>query len=123
MFDFLSYDVIRELSLFPAALTYALSTAVLVISFKVLKPKVLTWQTWWGSGAGFLWTHIVAVTIPFQGFVTWGIIEVLLRFNEPPSFRPLALIVLTSIINLGYLIIFRIELARLRLKRAGSSVV
>ena len=114
----MDFNIFRAIALFPAALTFALAIANLVVSFMVLRPKPLTWNTWWGSGAGFLWLHIVCVVVPFQGFVAWGMIEVIYRFGEnPPTFRAPLLIFLCTVISLGYVIIFRVELARLKIMR------
>lgn len=113
-------DVSRIVAYLMASITYALAIANLIISFKVLKPRPFTWKNFAGSGSGFIWLHILCVTLPFQGFVTWGIIEVHERFGMPLTWRAPALAVLCLIINVGYVIIYRIELARLGLQRVVS---
>lgn len=65
-------DVLRVLAVIVASTTYGLAVANLVVSFLVLRDKPFTWRHFLGTGGGFLWGHIVFVTVPFQGFVTWG---------------------------------------------------
>lgn len=110
-------DILRILALSTSGFTYALAMANLIISFQVLKPLPFTWKNFAGSGGGFIWLHIVCVVIPFQGFVTWGNIEVLDRLGTAGSWRPWCLLFFTVLISAGYLIIFRVEMARLRLKK------
>lgn len=116
----MTFDLLRFAAISAASPTYGLAVANLVVSFQVLRPRPFTWRNFAGSGGGFIWLHIVCVVIPFQGFVTWGIIEVRQRLGEPPTWRPWALAVLCLLITVGYVIIFRVELARLRLQRAVS---
>lgn len=111
--------LIRILAISIAGMTYGWAIANLIVSFKVLRPRPWTWQSFKGSGGGFIWLHIVCVVIPFQGFVTWGIWEVISRSHQPLTFRPVALFFLCAIINLGYVIIYRVELARLRIQQTG----
>lgn len=108
--------LVRTLAMLAAVATYVLAVANLMVSFAVLAAKPFSWRVFLGSGAGFLWSHIVFVTIPFQGFVTWGVIEVLHRSGEPLTWRAPLLLVLCLVMSVGYGIIFRVELARLRLK-------
>jgi len=110
-------DLIRALVFLPAGLTYGFAIANLIVSYRVLlKPHEFTWRTFI-SGGGFVWLHIVAVVVPFQGFVTWGCIEVALRFEEGMTWRGSLLAALCTTINIGYIIIYRVELSRLRMQR------
>ncbi len=109
-------DIFRGLALLAAISTYVLALANLMVSFAVLSSKPFSWRVFRGTGAGFLWAHVVFVTIPFQGFVTWGVVEVLQRAGDDLSWRTPLLLVLCLIMSVGYWIIFRIEVARLRLK-------
>lgn len=113
-------DVLRVLAVIVASTTYGLAVANLVVSFLVLRDKPFTWRHFLGTGGGFLWGHIAFVTVPFQGFVTWGIIEVVEREADPVTFRPFALLVLSALMSVGYVIIYRVELSRLKLKRAAE---
>lgn len=113
--------VVRILSITVAGVTYALALANLIVSFKVLRPRPWTWRTFTGSGGGFIWLHIVCVVIPFQGFVTWGIIEVEARIGSGFTWRIFLLPLLCLIINVGYIVIFRVELSRLRVARTGTT--
>lgn len=113
-------DALRILAVVVAATTYSLAVANLIVSLLVLREKPFTWRHFWGSGGGFLWSHIVFVTLPFQGFVTWGIVEVLTRSGDPLSWRAPALLVLSCLMSTGYAIIYRVELSRLKLKQAAS---
>lgn len=108
-------DFVRIVSICSSIVTYVLAIAILVVSFQVLNTKPFLIRTFFGSGAGFLFIHILLVTISFQGFVTWGAAEVLTRIGEEYlSWRSPVLLFLTLLMNAGYVIIFRIELARLR---------
>jgi len=110
-------DVLRGVALLAATATYVLAFANLMVSFAVLARKPFTWRAFLGSGAGFLWSHIVFVTIPFQGFVTWGVIEVMHRSGgDNLTWRVPTLLGLCVIMSVGYGIILRVELARLRMK-------
>lgn len=110
-------DLLRFLAFLPAGATYGFAAANLIVSYRVLvRPHALTWRTFVGSGGGFVWIHIVAVVIPFQGFVTWGSIEVASRFGSGLTWRGPLLAVLCTIMNVGYIIIFRVELSRLRMQ-------
>lgn len=116
---FLSFDTLRALALVPAALTFPLAIAILVVSGKVLKPLPNTWREWWGTGAGFQWLHIWAVALPTQASIVWMMVEVIIRLGEPSTWRTGALWLISSVWVVGYLIIYRIELARLRFIRDG----
>ncbi len=110
-------EFVRVLALATGVATFPLAIAVLVLSYLVLRPRPLTMETVTGSGAGFLFLHIVLVTVGFQGFVAWGMAEVIIRINEETgSFRSPLLVLLAGLLVAGYTIIFRVELARLRLK-------
>ncbi|HXH59093.1 hypothetical protein [Iamia sp.] len=109
-------DIVRVLAIMSASTTFGLAVANLIISYKVLAPTPRTWKTFWGSGGGFIWLHIVAVVIPFQGFEAWGMYEVLSRLADPATFRAPLLLALSGFISVGYVIIFRVEVARLRLR-------
>ncbi len=110
-------DILRGVALLAATATYVLALANLMVSFAVLANKPFSWRVFLGSGAGFLWSHIVFVTVPFQGFVTWGVIELLQRSEEGDlTWRVPTLLILCVIMSVGYGIIFRVELARLRMK-------
>lgn len=117
------HDFLRLLAVMSAGITFGLAVANLVVSFKVLSPTPFTWGTFWGTGGGFIWLHIVAVVIPFQGFEAWGIYEVLSRGDEPISFRTPLLFVLSAFISVGYVIIFRVELSRMRLRESQVALV
>lgn len=116
-------DFVRVLAVMSAMVTFGLAVANLVISFKVLSPTPFTWSTFKGSGGGFIWLHIVAVVIPFQGFEAWGVYEVLSRLAEPATFRTPLLLFLSSFISVGYVIIFRVELSRLRLRESQVALI
>ncbi len=109
-------DVVRIMALAAGAATFPLATAVLTLSFLVLRPRPLTWATFTGSGAGFLFLHIILVTIAFELAVVAQVIEVVARADQPVTFRPPLLLSSAGLMLAGYVIIFRVELARLRLK-------
>lgn len=109
-------NFLRIMALLAAFSTYVLAIANLMVSFAVLAQKPFSLKAFLGSGAGFLWSHIVFVTIPFQGFVTWGTYEMLSRVENDLTFRAPLLLTLCIIMSVGYVIIFRVELARLRLR-------
>lgn len=111
-------DLMRFIALCAASPTYGFAIANLVISFQVLRPRPFTWKNFGGNGGGFIWLHIVCVVIPFQGFVTWGIVEVNQRFEDPATWRAPLLTFLCVFISIGYVIIFRVEMARLQLMRS-----
>lgn len=114
-----SWDFPRIAAFVAASFTYALAVANLVVSYKVLRPRPLTWQNFTGTGGGFIWLHILCVVIPFQGFVTWGLVEVHQRIGDQDlTWRSWLLGGLSAMISVGYVVIFRVELARLRLQRA-----
>ncbi len=109
-------DVFRIISIVFAAVTFGMAFANLVVSFRVLAPTPLSWSSFWGSGGGFIWLHVLAVAVAFQGAMIWGIVEVALRLDQSPmTFRPPLLLFLSVLISVGYIIIFRVELSRLRL--------
>lgn len=116
-------DILRGGSFALAGMTYALALANLVISFMVLRPRKWTWAAFKGNGGGFIWLHIVCVTIPMQGFVTWGISAVAEHLDEPLTWRPWVLAVLCSLVNVGYIVIYRVELSRLNLRRTAKSTI
>lgn len=110
------HDVLRLVSLASAGTSYVLAIFLLVISYAVLHPTRLSRRSLFGGGHGVLWLHLVSIVIGTQGFVTWGTIEVYLRLEGSPTLRPLALLVLTTIMNIGYVVILRIESARYRMR-------
>lgn len=111
------FDTVRILAVMSAVITYVLAGANLIVSFKVLQNKPFTARVFFGTGAGFLFAHVLFVTIPFQGFVTLSIVDVVGRLgNTYLTYRGPLLLLLTLLMNIGYTIIFRIELARYRMR-------
>ena len=121
MADFEFADFLRGIAFALASTTYALAIANLVISFKVLRPRPWTWHAFKGSGGGFIWLHILCVTLPMQAFVTWGTVEMVRFLNEPLTWRPWMLSLLCTIVNVGYVVIFRVELSRLSLRQTAKA--
>lgn len=99
--------------------TFGLAVGILIVSYKVLKPRKPSIQNLIGSGAGFLWIHILCVTVALQGFIAVGMVDMeqRLRAFQGLSWRSPVFLVLTLLTLIAYIIIFRIELARLKFQK------
>lgn len=107
---------VRAVALASAGTTYVLVAAILGVSYKVLHPRRPSKRLMFGGSGGFLWLHIVLLATAFQTFVTWGVVEVFIRVTDPITFRPYVLLFATALMNVGYMVILRIETARYRMR-------
>lgn len=112
-------DAIRYFALALAATTYGWAIANLVVAWMVLRPHPFTWENIKGKGGGFIWFHILLMVVGFQSAMTSLVFEMVSRFGGPMTYRPILIIYLSILIDLGYLVIFRVELGRLRLIHGG----